>query len=245
MRVLIADDESLARARLRELITEIGGYTIVGEATNGEQALLMGTGLRADIILMDIRMPGMDGLEAALHFCTAQNPPAVIFTTAYGDYALAAFDAHAVDYLLKPIRQERLRSALGRAQQLTHNQLSGLQTGPGARARTHISALVHGNIKLVPVAEIAYFKADQKYVAARFPAGQVLIEDSLTALETEFGARFLRIHRNALVARAGIAGLEKDTDGNLMIKLRGIDEQLEISRRHAPMVRQCLKDYIA
>jgi two-component system response regulator AlgR len=245
MRILIADDEALARSRLRELVTEIGGYTIVGEVVNGKEALLIGTELCADIILMDIRMPGMDGLEAALHFCTVQNPPAVIFTTAYGDHALAAFEAHAVDYLLKPIRKERLQSALGRAKQLTQKQLSVLNTGDGARVRSHISALAHGNIKLVPVAEIIYFKADQKYIVARFPTGQVLIEDSLTALEEEFGTRFIRIHRNALVAYAHITGLEKTAEGDLMIKLRGMDEKLEISRRHASTVRQCLKGYKA
>ncbi len=243
MRVLIADDEALARARLRELVAEIGDYEIVGEAVSGKQALLMGTELRADIILMDIRMPGMDGLEAALHFCTVPYPPAVIFTTAYGDYALAAFEAHAVDYLLKPIRKERLQDALGRAQQLTQKQLSALQTGARARARTHISALVHGSIKLVPVADILYFKADQKYVVVRFLDGQVLIEDSLTALEEEFGARVLRIHRNALVTHAYIAGLDKNREGNMTIKLRGMDESLEVSRRHAATVRQHLKDY--
>ncbi|MEO5702413.1 MAG: LytTR family DNA-binding domain-containing protein [Gammaproteobacteria bacterium] len=245
MKVLIADDEALARGRLRELVAEIGDYTIVGEAANGKEAVLMGTELRADIILMDIRMPGMDGLEAALHFCTTQNPPAVIFTTAFGDYALAAFEAHAVDYLLKPIRKERLQSALGRARQLTHKQLSALHTGDKTRARTHISALLHGNIQLVPVTDILYFKADQKYVTARFQTGQVLIEDSLMALEQEFGAHFLRIHRNALVAHAGIAGLGKNADGALMIKLRGIDEQLEVSRRHMAAVRLRLKDYKA
>jgi len=245
MRVLIADDEALARARLHEMVNESGGYTIVGEAVNGKEALLMSSELQADIILMDIRMPLMDGLEAARHLARLQDPPAVIFTTAYGDYALAAFEAHAVDYLLKPIRKERLQSALGRALQLTVAQLSGLQTGNDARARTHISALLHGNIQLVPVTDILYFKADQKYVTARFQTGQVLIEDSLTALEQEFGARFLRIHRNALVAHASIAGLGKNADGALMIKLRGIDEQLEISRRHMAAVRQRLKEYKA
>ncbi len=245
MKVLIADDEALARARLRELVNEIGGYTLVGEAVNGKAALLMSSELQADIVLMDIRMPLMDGLEAAQHLARLQNPPAVIFTTAYGDYALAAFEAHAVDYLLKPIRKERLQSALGRALQLTMAQLSGLQTGNDTRARTHISALLHGNIQLVPVTDILYFKADQKYVTARFQSGQVLIEDSLTALEQEFGACFLRIHRNALVAHTCIVGLGKNADGALMIKLRGIDEQLEVSRRHMAAVRQRLKAYKA
>ncbi len=245
MKVLIADDEALARARLHELVNEIGGHTIVGEAVNGKEALLMSGALQADIILMDIRMPLMDGLEAAQHLARLQDPPAVIFTTAYGDYALAAFEAHAVDYLLKPIRKERLQSALGRALRLTVAQLSGLQTSDGARARTHISALLHGNIQLVPVTDILYFKADQKYVTARFQTGQVLIEDSLMALEQEFGAHFLRIHRNALVAHTGIVGLGKNADGALMIKLRGIDEQLEVSRRHMAAVRLRLKDYKA
>lgn len=242
MKILIADDEPLARQRLRQLVAAWGGATFIAEAANGKETLLQANELKPDIILLDIRMPGMDGLEAAMHLSALPNPPAVIFTTAYGDHALDAFEANAVDYLLKPIRQERLRGALQKAQRLTHSQAAALYHSHERGARTHISALMHGNIQLVAVSEIRYFKADQKYVTVRFKDGQVLIEDSLKALEAEFGARFLRIHRNALVAIAFIHGMEKSATGLCEIKLQGVDEKLEISRRHLAGVRNTLRN---
>jgi len=244
MNVLIADDEPLARTRLRELLTEIGGCRIVGEATTGKEALEQGVSVQPDLILMDIRMPTMDGLEAAFHLAALEQPPAIIFTTAYGDHALAAFEAHAVDYLLKPIRKERLENALHKLQQLNRAQLATLkQAGggsPESRARTHLSVLLRGNLQLIPLESVIYFKADQKYVTVRHAAGQVLIEESLKDLEEEFSEHFFRIHRNALAAAAHISGLVKDHEGNCMLALQGIEELLEISRRHLPEVRKRL-----
>ena len=241
MNILIVDDEALARSRLRELVMEIGGHTLLGEAANGREAVLKATELHPDIILMDVRMPGMDGLEAARHLTGLDNAPAVIFTTAYGEHALAAFEAQAVDYLLKPIRKERLAGALIKAQRLNQRQLASLQKSSNTPARTHISAVSRGNIQLVPVADIFYFKADQKYITVCHQGGQVLIEDPLKTLEEEFGAAFLRIHRNTLVATAHITGMQKTSEGTYDISLRGSDETLEISRRHLSMVREKLK----
>lgn len=242
MRILIVDDEALARGRLRALITELGGYTMVGEAASGKEALEQAATLQPDVVLMDIRMPEMDGLEAALHLAMLETPPAVIFTTAYSDHALAAFEAHATDYLLKPIRREQLERALGKARQLNRVQLSSMRRAGGEpRARRYISARARGVVQLIPVADIAYFKADQKYVTVRTIAAEVLIEESLKMLEEEFCGRFVRIHRNSLVALDSIAAIEKDGAGNCLVRLRGIAEGLEVSRRHVAELRRYLK----
>ncbi len=248
MKIIIADDEALARQRLISLLGEIEGVDVVGEAANGKQALLLSNDLAPDIILLDIRMPLMDGLEAARHLGTLENPPAVIFTTAYSDHALAAFEAHAVDYLLKPIRKERLTHALDKASKLNRAQRHAVtQTDNDTqqnthRARTHISARTGEKIQLVAMPNILYFQADHKYITVRFSAagqaGQVLIEESLKALEDEFGECFIRIHRNALVAQAHISGMIKSKEGHYEITLHGIPDQLEISRSHLSTVKK-------
>lgn len=244
MRILIVDDEPLARERLASLIREDNTGEVVGEAANGVEAINRMRECAAEVVLMDIRMPGMDGLEAARHLAALDPPPAVIFTTAYGDHALEAFDAHAIDYLLKPIRKERLLHALERAHVLTRAaaaEVDGQAEGP--RARTHLSALVHGNVQLVPIEEVRYFLADQKYVAVTWPGGKLLIEESLKALEDEFADRFLRIHRNALVALAYVEALEKDSNGNCYVRLRDVEEPLVVSRRHLANVRSTLRNF--
>lgn len=240
MRVLIVDDEKLARERLRELLNEIGGHTVVGEAMNGNEAVERSAELNPDVVLMDIRMPGMDGLEAAMHLMGMENPPKVIFTTAYDQHALHAFEVNAVDYLLKPIRKDRLAGALDKAKKLTLQQLKEINDAQESpRARTHISVHLRGNIRLVPVSDIVYFMADSKYVTIRTPSEEHLIEDSLVNLEKEFGERvFLRIHRNALVATDYIKGIEKSTAGNWQVALKGVDKKLDVSRRHAAAVRR-------
>lgn len=240
MRVLIVDDEKLARDRLRELLTEIGGHTIVGEAMNGNEAVERTTELNPDVVLMDIRMPGMDGLEAAMHLMGMDNPPSVIFTTAYDQHALHAFEVNAVDYLLKPVRKDRLAGALQKAHKLTLKQLQDInQAQEQPSARTHISVHLRGNIRLVPVQDILYFMADSKYVTVRTPAEEHLIEDSLVNLEKEFGEKaFLRIHRNALVATGYIKGIEKSPAGTWQVSLKGLDKKLDVSRRHAASVRR-------
>jgi two-component system response regulator AlgR len=242
MHVLIVDDEPLARERLRRMVEEIPGAEVVGEAGDGRATLEACARLHPEVVLLDIRMPGMDGLEAARHLATLPEAPAVVFVTAYGDYALQAFDAQAVDYLLKPVRAERLVLALDKARRLSVPQLEAIAAAdPEPQGRSHLSSTLHGNLTLIPVADILFLRAEQKYVVVRHRRGEALIEDSLTALEAEYGPRFVRIHRNALVARAVLEGLEKGADGTARVKLKNCEEQPEISRRHLPEIRRLLR----
>lgn len=247
MNILIVDDEPLARARLEGLVGELeGNHHVVGVASNGRDALKLAAELAPDLVLLDIRMPVMDGLETARHLATLEHPPAVVFTTAYGDHALAAFEAHALDYLLKPIRKTRLAQALDKALIPTRAQLFALgQATPpapnGQRARTHLSALSHGRIQIIPIQDIIYFQADQKYISVYHHHGEVLIEESLSTLENEFGERFVRIHRNALVAANRLIGMEKDENGHAQALLRDCDTRLAISRSHVAPVRRWLR----
>ncbi|HHJ13436.1 MAG TPA: response regulator transcription factor [Gammaproteobacteria bacterium] len=242
MKCLIVDDEPLARQRLARLLEEIEGCEPCGEAGDGLQALRQVQALQPDLVLMDIRMPGMDGLEAARHLARLERPPSLVFTTAYGDHALEAFDLHALDYLLKPIHPERLRRALGKARQLAGSRLgAALQAAGDGAARTHLCARKRGNLELIPIEEVVYLQADHKYVTVCSPSRKLLIEESLKALEQEFAGRFLRIHRNALVAPACIRALEKDADGRCRVVLDGVEETLEVSRRQLPEVRRRLR----
>lgn len=239
MRCLVVDDEALARERLARLLRELEGAEWCGEAANGLQALEQVDTLAPEVVLLDIRMPGMDGLEAARHLAMLRPAPAVIFTTAYGDHALQAFEAQAVDYLLKPIHPQRLQQALSKARCLSPARLEGLAEA-GAGARTHLCASSRGRLSLMPVAEVLYFQADHKYVSARSATEEILIEDSLKALEQEFADRFIRVHRNALVAREAIKGLVKEA-GHTRLLIHGVEARLEVSRRLLPTVRRCLK----
>lgn len=243
MKVLITDDEALARDRLRRLIDAFDGVEVVGEAADGRQALELSAALAPDVVLLDIRMPGIDGIEAAMHLAGWEQPPAVIFTTAYGDHALAAFEAHAVDYLLKPVRRERLQQALARAHGLNRARLDAARQMSAAAPRGHICARNGAQIRLIPLDDILYFRADHKYVTVRHAAGEVLIEEPLKDLEQEFADRFVRIHRNCLVALSRIAALERAPDGLSQVRLHGIDDRLEISRRHLAPLRKLIRRY--
>ena len=239
MKVLVVDDEAPARERLRSMLGGIDECNVCGEAANGEEALAAAAAEQPDVMLMDIRMPGMDGMEAARHLLVLEQPPAIIFTTAYSDYALDAFETHAVDYLLKPVRQERLREALENARRLTRAQASALQqSSPAGQTRSRICVRLQGNLQLIPVADIRYFQADQKYVTVRTAEASVLIEETLKSLEEEFSSGFIRIHRNALVAVEYLCGLEKSANGHFSVRLQGVDERLEVSRRHIAAVRK-------
>lgn len=242
MKVLIVDDEQPARDRLRSLIEELPEYSVCAEAANGAEALHEADRSHPDIVLMDVRMPGMDGIEAARHLAGLEAPPAVIFTTAFEEHALEAFRAHAAGYLVKPIRQQHLVDALAAARTPTRAQLAALGTEvEEEQARSHICARFRGNLELIPVEDIIYFQADQKYVTVRHTGGEVIIEEPLKSLEDEFGERFLRVHRNALVQRRYAGGMEKTAEGRFMIAMKGIDDRLEISRRHVAEVRRFLK----
>lgn len=238
--LLIVDDEPLARDRLQALLAELDAGDIIAQAGNGKQALEAIQQARPDIVLMDIRMPGMDGIEAAQHIASMDHPPAVIFTTAYGDYALDAFDAHAIDYLLKPIRKERLEDALNRARAMTQSIIESLQDDL-PKTRTHLSAFVQGNIQLIPVDQILYFRADQKYVSVITATAEILIEEPLKCLEEEFGETFLRIHRHTLVAKRAVSELVKDREKGFVIRLKDVAESLPVSRRMLGAVRKFIR----
>ncbi len=236
LKVLIVDDEPPARERLRALLSEIGDVEVVGEAATGPEALGRTHDLAPDVVLLDVRMPGMSGLEAARHLNVLDEPPAVIFTTAYDQYAVEAFEAQAVGYLLKPVRKEQLAAALIRAGRLTRAQLQTLAAA-GAR-RSHIAARRRDGLRLIPVDEVQYFLADQKYTTVRHLGGEDLIEDSLRLLEGEFGAAFVRIHRNALVGVKYLERIERTAEGQYFVRLRGCEAPLQVSRRMAGELRE-------
>jgi len=245
LRVLIVDDEVPARHRLHDVLADCAdqlAVDIVAEADNGLDALTLIQQQPVDVVLLDIRMPGMDGLECAAHINRLTAPPAIIFSTAYDAYACQAFDLNAVDYLLKPVRAERLVRALSRAHRLNRNVLEQLRDAL-PKARSHLSLNEKGRIVLIPVDDILYLKAELKYVTVRTTAREFLIEESLTHLENEFDPVFLRIHRNCLVARARIREIGKlpgDEDGHFL-RLDGLDERLMVSRRQYSALREKIK----
>ena len=242
MKVLIVDDEPLARERLAALLRECENVEIVGQAGNGREAVEAVARLTPDVVLLDIRMPLMDGLEAARHIAGFDTPPAVIFCTAYDEHALAAFEANAVDYLVKPIRRERLQAALERARRFGAPQLAQMQNAGAVTHRSHLCARVRGNLVLVAVADIQYLLAEDKYVVVHHAGGEVLVEEALKSLETEFAERFVRIHRNCLVARERLAGLTRTPDGRIFAKLNGVTTPLEVSRRNLPGLRKLVRN---
>ncbi|MFC4819786.1 LytR/AlgR family response regulator transcription factor [Dokdonella ginsengisoli] len=241
MRVLLVDDEPLARERLVALLAEIDGVEVVGEAGNGREALEAATRLQPDVLLLDIRMPTMDGFEVARHLAALEVSPGLIFCTAFGDHALAAFEANAVDYLVKPVRAERLRAALLKARRWNGEGVHALAAIEPDRRRTHLCARVRGSLVLVPVADIDYLLAEDKYVIVRHAKGEVLIEEPLKALEQEFDGRFVRIHRNCLVSLARLSGLTRAPDGRLFASIGGVATTLEVSRRNLPALRRLVR----
>lgn len=243
MKVLVVDDEPLARRRLAALLHETGLVQAIDEAGDGQSALQQVREFAPDVVFLDVRMPGMDGLEAASELARLEQPPQIVFTTAYDEHALAAFESQALAYLLKPVRSEKLLTALKRAaaMQLGRRALdSAAQTGEG---RQHVSAEVGGVLRLMPISEVRYFRADQGYVAAVSADSELLIEDPLKTLEEEFSRQFIRIHRNALVNHRYIEALRRDAEGNTRIKLNGCDDDLMVSRRMLQTVKQYLRQH--
>ncbi|MEM7280145.1 MAG: LytTR family DNA-binding domain-containing protein [Pseudomonadota bacterium] len=241
MRVLIVDDEAPARDRLKRHLEDLSDYQVLGEAENGKQALDVCNTDRPDIVLLDIRMPGLDGIETARYLSELDNPPAVIFTTAYNEYAIDAFDAQAIGYLMKPIRRSRLERALQHAARLSSPQLKAITETEPRRPRDHVCAKVRNQLQLIPLDEIYYFQSDQKYTRVKFSEGEVLIDDSLKALEQEFQERVLRVHRNTLVLRHELLALDKGQDGSYYARLRNSSDELSVSRRLVSSLRKAIK----
>jgi two-component system response regulator AlgR len=240
LNILIADDEAPARNRMRDLLGDIENVALVAEAKNGKEAIDLALQTKPDLMLLDIRMPLMDGIEAAQHAQKLEPKPHIIFTTAFDAYAIKAFDLNAIDYLLKPIRLERLQTAINKAHALQpniHKALMALK-----KARTHLSIHERGRVLLVPIETIIYLRAELKYVTVRTAEREYLIEESLTNLEAEFGERFIRLHRNCLVAPQFIAGYEKrlntDNEQQWVAILKNIPETVAISRRQQHLVRE-------
>ncbi len=244
LKILIADDEAPARNRMRDLLAEIDQVDIVAEAKNGKEAIDMALETKPDLMLLDIRMPVMDGIEAAQHAQKLQPRPQVIFTTAFDVYAIKAFDLNVIDYLLKPIRQERLQAAINKAHALQPNQIPASKPLQDIfkKSRSHFSIHERGRVLLVPTETIIYLRAELKYITVRTVEREYLIEESLTHLEVEFGERFIRLHRNCLVAPSFIAGYEKrlnaENEQQWVALLKGTLETVVISRRQQHLVRQ-------
>ena len=235
MRVLIADDEPLARERLRAMLIAQPGVEVVAEAGDGHAALHACAEHHPDMVLLDISMPGIDGLETARHLAEFEPRPMVVFCTAYDQHALSAFDAQAVDYLVKPVRPERLAATLERVR--AYHAARPEQEGS---RRTQLCARLRGSLRVIPIDEVHYLQAEEKYVVVHHARGEDLIEEPLKALEEEFGDRFVRIHRNCLVARQELVELRRGADGHVQAVLRSGGVPLEVSRRCVPHLKQTL-----
>jgi two-component system response regulator AlgR len=243
-RILIADDEPPARARLRALLGDIAAefpHTLVGEAGDGVAALELLAHTPADIVLADIRMPRLDGIELAQQLAGLARPPALVFVTAHDEFALQAFELAAADYLMKPVRAPRLLEALRKARRLAPGDALLKELAPAGRERLRV--VERGAVLLVPVAEVLYLRAEQKYVSARTVAREYLLEESLAHLEAEFAPRFVRIHRNCLVAAEAVAGVLREADADAggethwALRLKGVAEHLPVSRRQWPQLK--------
>jgi two-component system response regulator AlgR len=243
LRILIVDDEAPARGRLRDLLADCSGemsLAVVGEAATGREALDLLAHSPANVVLLDIRMPEMDGIELAQHLQKLAEPPAIVFTTAYDAYAIRAFEVHAIDYLLKPIRSARLKDALLRAQ-ATRNPSAAALRAMSKRAPAFLSAQERGRIHLIPIEDVIYLKAELKYVTVRTSQREYVIEEALARLEQEYGERFVRVHRNCLIARAAVRGFERgsgEAEGAWLALLEGCDEKIPVSRRQQHIVRE-------
>ena len=243
MHILVVDDENLARQRLIRLLNEIDGCEVIGEAANGDEALSAIELLDPDLLFLDISMPGKDGMATARDISAMPEPPAIIFCTAYDEYALQAFEVEAVGYIVKPVQRDQLEQVLEKVKKLNKVQRSVLQTraeGSDDGARQNISAKSRKGVELIPVHDVYCFVADQKYVTVVHKNGETLIDETLKELETEFADIFVRVHRNALVSKFHILGIEKDKTGRYEIKLKESEFRPMVSRRHLTEIKTLL-----
>jgi len=250
LNILVVDDEPLARVRMRQLLNDCTDQVrthVVCEADSGPAAIAAVDEHRPDIVLLDIHMPGMDGIEVARHIARRDRAPAVIFITAFEEHAVQAFELQALDYLVKPVRADRLAQALLRSTRLykQESRLNDMARSVGA-ARTHITVSERGRMILIPVDDVLYLRAELKYVTIRTREREYLTEESLSSFEFEFGQKFLRIHRNALVARSKIEGFQRvksercvygEGDAHWEVIVKDAPDRLQISRRQWALVR--------
>ena len=247
MRIVVCDDEPLARERLVRIVQE-SGHIVVAQAKTGVEAIVAVKSHQPDIILLDIRMPEMDGVECAQALAKLKHPPAVIFVTAYDHYAIAALKANAIGYLLKPANKDELLEALQKATNLNAAQLNEIRKleNPTSRpVREHIAARTHRGVELIKLKDIYYFTADQKYVKVRHKDGIVLIDDTLKELEQEFEDKLFRVHRNAIINVKYLDFLETLDAGQYQLHFKGIDETLAVSRRHLPALREKIQNILS
>lgn len=241
MDLLIVDDEPLARARLRRLAEQLDEVEVVAEAADGEAALAAIEAHDPAVVLLDVRMPGDDGIAVAKQVAELDHAPAIIFCTAYDQYALDAFGTEAVGYLLKPVQLDDLKSALDKAAKLNRLQLDKLRDIQQApEGRQHISAKTRRGVELIPLTDVRFFLADQKYVTVHHANGETLIDDTLKDLEEEFQGRFIRVHRNSLVSLEHILAMERTGDGHFRLRLADVDVKPVVSRRHVPQLKELL-----
>jgi len=253
LRVFIADDEAPARERMKSLLADIRpsvATSLAGEAANGLEVIERLPASGAQVLLLDIQMPGMGGLELARHLAGLQSAPAIVFVTAHDRHAVEAFELNALDYLMKPVRAERLAAALKKAAAAgpaPRERLERAGEQAHAGAREFFSVSERNRIVLVPVGEVLYLKAELKYVTLRTKAGEHLIEEPLVSIEREFAERFVRVHRNCLVARGAIRGFERgggetEEEPHWNVVLEGLSERLPVSRRQWPALRALLPE---
>ena len=238
MKILIVDDERLARERMLRLVGRIRPGATLLEAADGEQALAVVQAQDPDLLLLDIRMPGIDGIEVAAALDQRESPPAIVFCTAFDEYALQALQHQAMAYLLKPVREAELAQALAVAGRVNRLQLASLRAQGGPRSS--VSSQTHRGLESLALDQVRCFLAEQKYVTAVAPQQELLIPDTLKDLEQEFADGFVRVHRNALVSLAHIQRLEKQADGSWKVVLEGVSMAPAISRRHLSQVKQRL-----
>lgn len=263
MDVLIVDDELLARQRLARMVEKIDGFSVVAEADNADDAMVAITAHDPDIVLLDIQMPGRDGLSLARDIAALDDPPAIIFCTAFDQYALDAFGTNAVGYLLKPVKAEQLLQVLEKATKLNKIQRDAAQRSVGQQVagqqhdtqgggnkkpdprrenqRMHISAKTRRGVELIPLEDVRYFLADHKYVTVFHRNGEHLLDETLKELEEEFAGRFVRIHRNSLVSIKHIEALERTPQGQYQVRLADTEMRPVISRRHVSDLKDLLK----
>jgi two-component system, LytTR family, response regulator AlgR len=243
MEILIVDDELLARQRLARMIEKLPEHSVIGEAENAETAMIAIQEHDPDVVLLDVRMPGKDGLTFAQEISQLECPPAIIFCTAFDEYALDAFGTTAIGYLLKPIKAEQLQDVLAKAQKLNKIQRAAATVpSPETKSgRTQISAKTRKGIEIIPLDDVRYFVADNKYVTVYHCKGEHLLDETLKELEEEFGSHFIRIHRNALISVNHIEAIERTTQGQYRVRLANITQRPVISRRHLADVKALLK----